>query len=151
MMMHVSLHSNFQKGQTLIEALTALAVGAIVLSAAAILTMNSLNTSQTSKNQNLATQYAQEGLELARRERLPRPSAATTYCVGETDEGLEVNTPCSVGNLQQGEYKREVTLSTNASTCGVNTYQVKSVVSWSDGKCSSSFCRNVTLTTCLAP
>ena len=54
------------KGQTLIETLIALAVAIMILSSVVVTVLVSLNNAQFSKNQNLATQYAQEGMEVVR-------------------------------------------------------------------------------------
>jgi type II secretory pathway pseudopilin PulG len=152
-MMGGLFHSNVMRGQTLVEALIALAVGAIVISAAAILTQNSLNSAQTSKNQNLATQYAQEGIELARKDRNPPTSGSRRYCVaGDATELGTSSATCTSANIGS-EYKREVVVSAvnSAGACGADAYEVRSVVSWNEGRCSTAFCRNVELVTCLAP
>lgn len=152
-------HIQIQSGQTLLEALIALAVAGIVIAAAAVITSNSLRTSQTSRSQNLASQLAQEGLELARIKRLPAPAASSpsvTYCIGE-EENNSFETPGNCGNVANigAEFKREVTLypidSTTGSSCGANTYKVSSKVYWTDGQCTVKFCRDVELQTCLAP
>ena len=142
-----------ESGQTLVEALIALAVGAVVIIAATILTQTSLTSSQTSKNQSIATKYAQEGLELARKVRAAPTPNPVTYCVARDDISLSTVGSCNNVSNIDGEFMREVTLSiiNPAGPCGSLTYQVKSVVSWTDGKCSALFCRNVELVTCLAP
>lgn len=52
-----------QSGQTLLEALIALATAVVVITAMAVMVLTSLNNAQFSKNQNQATQYAQQGME----------------------------------------------------------------------------------------
>ncbi|MBI3069818.1 MAG: hypothetical protein HYY87_00750, partial [Candidatus Levybacteria bacterium] len=56
-----------QKGQTLIEVLLALGTAVVVLSATVVAVLSALNNAQFSKNQSLATQYAQEGMEVMRK------------------------------------------------------------------------------------
>src|SRR3989344_342773 len=52
-----------ESGQTLLEALIALATAVVIISAMAVLVLSSLSNAQFSKNQNQATQYAQQGIE----------------------------------------------------------------------------------------
>src|SRR3989344_9330524 len=52
-----------ESGQTLLEALIALATAVVIISAMAVLVLSSLSNAQFSKNQNQATQYAQQGME----------------------------------------------------------------------------------------
>lgn len=149
-------NKSMQKGQTLIEAVIALAVATLVISTFAIITNSSLTSSQKSKDQNLATQFAQEGIELARKDRKPTlaPGATATFCVAEDAEVLEEPPAgsCTTANIS-GYYVRSVTLSAISAggSCGANTYQVVSKVAWTDGKCTAKFCRDVELVTCLAP
>jgi Tfp pilus assembly protein PilV len=53
---------NLQKGETLLEALVALALVAIVITAIANVVTVSLNNAQYNENQTLATKYAQHGM-----------------------------------------------------------------------------------------
>src|SRR3989338_6084252 len=52
-----------QSGQTLLEALVALATAVVIISAMTVTVLSSLNNAQFSKNQNQATLYAQQGIE----------------------------------------------------------------------------------------
>lgn len=54
------------KGQTLIEVLVALGVGVAVLLAVTNAVLSSLTGSDFGRNQSLATQYAQQGMEVVR-------------------------------------------------------------------------------------
>lgn len=54
------------KGQTLLEILVALGTGVVVLLALSTVVLSSLSAAQFSKNQNLATLYAQQGMEIVR-------------------------------------------------------------------------------------
>lgn len=56
-----------QRGQTLLETLLALGVCVIILSAITVIVISSLNSTQFTKRQNLASQYAQEGMEVVRK------------------------------------------------------------------------------------
>jgi hypothetical protein len=57
-----------QKGQSLVEALIALGVATIVVSAMAVAAITAVNNADFSKYQNLATQYAQQGVEIVRQQ-----------------------------------------------------------------------------------
>lgn len=62
-----------QKGQTLVEVVLAIAVASLVLIALTRATTVALRNAQFAKNQALATQYAQEGMELLRKCRDQNP------------------------------------------------------------------------------
>lgn len=78
-------------GQTLLEAIVAIGVLAIVLTAAATAVVNSINNANFSNNQNLANKYAQDTMEYIRNLEgsnypafeglLPSPGASATYCM----------------------------------------------------------------------
>lgn len=55
-----------EKGQTLLEVLVALGVGIFILTAMTGAILSSLANAQFSKNQNLATLYSQQGMEIVR-------------------------------------------------------------------------------------
>jgi type II secretory pathway pseudopilin PulG len=55
-----------QKGQVLIEALVALGVAVVIIGVVVIVVINSLNNVELAKNENLATQYAKEGIEVVK-------------------------------------------------------------------------------------
>ena len=55
-----------QKGQSLIEALIALGAAAVIVSAITVASITAINNSDYSKYQNLAGQYADQGLEYLR-------------------------------------------------------------------------------------
>ena len=59
------MKKKFQKGQTLIEALIALGAAVIVIAAITAGAISSLSTTEFNSNENLATHYAQEGIEFA--------------------------------------------------------------------------------------
>ena len=55
-----------QQGQTIIEAVVALATLMIIITAIAVVMMNGLYNSQFIKSQNEANKYAQEAIEVVR-------------------------------------------------------------------------------------
>lgn len=157
-----------QNGQTLIEALVALGVAVLVLSAITVAVISALNNVQYTKNQNQATQYAQEALEIMRQ--ISQSSWGTfsgynagRYCLAQGD-----TTPCllgsSIGSCSQnpsgsfcgqnyGIFVREVDIAQSSqASCSNGSVGITVIVSWSDGKCSSNspYCHNVTLNSCLS-
>lgn len=54
------------KGQTLIEVLIAFATLAVVITSSTLAVISALNNAEFIKNQHLATQYAQQGMEIVR-------------------------------------------------------------------------------------
>lgn len=131
-----------QQGQSLLEVLVAFAVVLIVLSAVTAVILSSLTQADHSKNINLATQYAQEGMELARGRGNFQPN--DQFCLGS--DGEFVAGMCPTANL--GIFKREVTVET--SGCGLVLRKVTVSVSWSDGRCNNSpFCHKVPIVSCI--
>jgi hypothetical protein len=57
-----------QKGQSLVEALIALAAAVVIISAITVAVITSVQNSDFSKYQNLATNYAQQGLEIVKQQ-----------------------------------------------------------------------------------
>lgn len=149
------MNIKYQSGQALIEALVALAAAVAVISAIAITVITSLQNVEFTKNQNLATQYAGEGLEIVRR--IGRSNwqtlqayNATNYCLAK---GSTVLTPMGGSSCGQnvGIYVRQINIELNSPSCQTNV-KVRSTVKWSDSKCGSSdvFCHEVRLDSCLA-
>lgn len=143
------------KGQTLIEALVALGVAGIVISAITIVLNSSLGNAQFSKDQNQATHYAEEGMEYMRKirnqdwtnysETFPPPDANQTVTVKCLNKKLEFSNPLSGSNScdQQNvdNFIRTVRVEENSCACGSNQNDSKNIrrvtvsVAWSDSKC----------------
>lgn len=148
-------------GQTLIEALVALGVGIAIISAMAVVVVTSLNNAQFSKDQNYATQYAQQGMEVLRRIRDTNWTTfteytSTFYCLDKDSAVLRMMSSDCGQNFDN--FKREVSISHNSDDCD-NTAtpsskgsKVTISVKWSDGRCSSSgaenFCHKADLSSC---
>ena len=62
----MKMHKNWQKGETLIEALGALAIVAIVITAVTMVVTTALSNALFNENQTLATKFAQQGVERKR-------------------------------------------------------------------------------------
>ncbi|MBI2430426.1 MAG: hypothetical protein HYV39_00175 [Candidatus Levybacteria bacterium] len=136
------------KGQTLIEILAAFGVAVVLVTAISIAVLSALSNAQFSKNQNLATQYAQEGMETVRRFAALSPG---DYCLDKNSKNSSdlrlKGTGC--GRNIDGIFTREITIEENSSKC-LDTKKVTALVSWSDSKCTSSNdCHKAELVSCL--
>lgn len=142
------------KGQTLIEVLAALGLIVVVATALAGVVVTSMGNARFSKDQNLATQYAQEGMEIMRRIRDDdyvdfRNIASATYCLDEGVAALPLPSDCTTANVS-GSFLRKVTITQDG--CGANVANVAIAVSWQDSKCpaGNTFCHSSRLETCLS-
>ena len=146
-------HFSIQRGQTLIEAVGALAVISLVISAIAIAVTTSLNNAQFNKNQSLATKYAQQGIEIVRQIRnsnyISFASTNGTYCLGKGQTSLGTSqSNCNIANVDT--FIRSVQIEQNPG-CGANVARVTVTVSFIDGKCqSNTYCHKQTEITCLS-
>lgn len=153
------------KGQTLIEVLVALAVAALIISAISVTVISSLNNAIFSKNQNLATQYAQEGMETMRK--LKNSNWNTFNSYGNADGSITyycLDDGSATLRQMQGDkcgqnidiFMRQVTVEKSNSDCqlaGSPNLGTKMKVSvfWSDGKCKdpvNPFCNKVEDVSC---
>ena len=148
------------KGQTIIEVLIALAVCAFIVSAAMTAVTSSLNNAQYSKAQNIATHYAEEGMEYMRKLRnqdwnyyysnnvlrfLGSEQWAVS-CLGSslTLEPLTSGTGVCSSTYADGNHMfiRTVRGEKESSNCGgslgVDVRKIIVTVAWSDSKCTSS-------------
>lgn len=155
-----------QDGQTLIEVLLALGTAVVVLSATVVAVLSALNNAQFSKNQNIATQYAQQGMEVMRNMRnsdwtLFSSYATGQYCLNQNSTDLSGRNRtiqgCAGGSSPNGQnvdiYARRVDIAKNVSECGgLGTTKVTVSVSWSSNKCTDPgnlYCHKVELVSCL--
>lgn len=160
-----------QAGQTIIEVLVALSTVVVIVSAITIAVLSSLNNAQFSKNQNSATQYAQEGMEIMRKVRDTDYQAfydlaESYYCL---PQGATVPTNPPVGFDQCDQnidvYIREVEVlrGSLSAPCVASTppplptptprsddsIKVIVRVKWSDSRCTGeSFCHKAELASC---
>lgn len=154
-----------QDGQTLIEAVVALGAAVLVLSAITVAVVSALNNVQYTKNQNLATQYGQEGIEIMRQISQSGWGAFLLYNAGRYCLAQGETTPCALGSptgsclgttnscgQNYGIFVREVDIAQNSPSCSSNAL-VTVIVSWSDGKCTdlnNTYCHSVKLNSCLS-
>ena len=166
-------------GQSLVEVLVSLTVAAAVLSAITVGVIYSLRNSQFAKNQNLASHYAAQGMEIIRQIRDNDSTLAKTlnlsgcsgqrkYCLPQDSLTLSCALPPCGQNVGQKDigpnpqsiyiYSREVKIEPPPSLplppteCGEKAYKVSVTVSWWDNVCgnTSNFCHKVNLISCLS-
>ncbi len=141
------------KGQTLIEVLIALGVVAVIVSSIAALITTSLSNAQFGRNQNQASVYGQEGMELVRRIRdSDYPTFTTytgTYCVAKDQTTLGVASgSCTTPNIDT-LFIRSIQIEQGG--CGVNLARVIVSVSWNDSKCQAgNSCHKSQLSSCFS-
>lgn len=155
-----------EKGQTLIEILVAMGTAVVIISAITVAVISSLYNAQYSKNQNLASQYAQQGMEIMRKIRDSGwndfYNLSGSYCLGmdqTTLTEIDIKSPiypgCASGGNSNGQnvdkFAREVDIGENLSSCK----NVSVTVFWSDSKCTSTdvdkvFCHSVKLVSCFS-
>ena len=151
-----------ERGQVLLEALIALGVATIVIAAITMAVVSSLSSAESAKSLNLATHYAQEGLELSRKQSqedwatfssmMPDITHQNIYCLGDEKKLRSTGASKTCEKNVGGVFNRVIIVSQNNYSCP-NAIQIESIVGWSDGKCTSStdpFCHKITLTSCLA-
>lgn len=141
------------RGQTLIEVLIAMAMGLVVVSAITIAVISALNNAQFSKNQNLATQYAQEGMEVARRAKNSNNLLVGNYnyCLAGGSTTLELRLGGSCGQNINNFFVREVDTAVPLSDPCPNQLKATVFVQWKDSKCTgANFCNEVRLVSCFS-
>ena len=150
------------KGQSLIEALLALSVVGIILSGITVIVTSSLNNAGYGRNQSLATQYAQEGVEVLRKIRNSDYSVFAgynaNYCLGKGAVNLGSPTAACTSANVDNIFIRSVKIENSASPpapapgrCAVNVSRATVTVSWNDSKCSGgSFCHKSQIISCLS-
>jgi type II secretory pathway pseudopilin PulG len=131
-----------QNGQSLIETVVALAIAVIILSAIVLLMVKSIDSSNFAKQENQATIYAQQGIEIVRQYAASGHNQLDQLAI-QSSSGFENPTGTST-------YLRTVTVDSDAVNCGT-TAHVTIVVNWNDGKCSSAtdMCHQVNTETCI--
>ena len=147
---------NNQSGQTLIETLVALAMAVIIMSAIALTMITAINSGDFAKQQNLAAQYAQQGLELVKQQAQDGSALLPlgSFCLNgtATDLNSSILYTCNINNdaNKVAGFVRQVQTGLDASKCGGAVY-VAVTTKWTDGKCTSgAYCHNVTLDSCVS-
>lgn len=141
------------KGETLIEALGAMAIIVIVITAVASSVITSLSNSKNNENTTLATKFAQQGIEQVRQIRNKDYVAFAgydgKYCLAKNQTTLgTVQSSCLTPNVDQ--FIRSVDINQKPG-CSKNTAKVTVTVSYKDGKCTDgTYCHNQVFDTCLS-
>ena len=149
-----------EDGQTLLETLLALSAAVFILSAITVVVISSLSNTTFTKNQNLANQYAQEGMEVIRQ--IKGSSLATfsglvsNNCLPQS-KILVASLDCIADGVV-GIFRRAIDIEHDSSTdCEDESVppshgsKVTATVLWSDGKCpvGNRYCHKVELISCL--
>jgi len=131
------------RGQSLVESVVTLGVVILLVTGLVVGTTSSLKYAQSSRARSAATQYASEGLELARKERDAGWVAFArdgSFCVGAA--GLIPTEPCT---LIDGKYTRMLTY-TSDNVLDPQSVVVISAVSWIEGGETKTITVQTTLT-----
>lgn len=141
------------KGTTLIEVLVALAAAVVVITTITVLGVTSLNNVQFTNDQDKATKYAQEGIEMIRRIRngnyLNFRTNIGLYCLASDQSTLGTPAASCSPNVE-GKYIRSVQIQLNGG-CGVNLMHTAVTVAWTDSKCTAgNYCHSSKLTSCFS-
>lgn len=145
-----------QSGQSLFEVIVALGITALVLIGAASLSTTSVRNSTFSKNDSVATKFAQEGSEFLREQRDGGWDSFKTNYTDKSCLGASYSTSdCAIDNA----YSRSISFTCffidplsptpAVKACAdttVNMIYAKLIVSWSDGQGTHEV-RNITTLT----
>ena len=148
------MNKKYNSGQVLIEAIVALAVVAFVLTGIVTALIASVNNSTFAKNQNLATNFAQEGLDFMRDQKENDFNSFSSlgtldseYCLGPNDTTIASGNSC-IEKIETIFTRKIYVDSSSGISCDAGVF-VSSVVSWNDSRCDSSAeCHKVELDSC---
>jgi Tfp pilus assembly protein PilV len=132
-----------QRGQSLFEVVVAIAISAIIIVTIVALVTNSIRNSTFSKNQSLASNYAQQATEWLRGKRdedvtqfVAKTGTSTTWCLDSLPDDLAAvrATACSEDDvITNTNFIREVKFATTTST-GKTLIEADVAVSWDDSQ-----------------
>jgi type II secretory pathway pseudopilin PulG len=152
---------NKQKGQIMVEALIALGVAVVIIAAITSMIISALSSAVAAKNQDLATQYAKQGMEVLRNMSKTNWTKFSSIDSGDTpclDKDSNEPTEIKVGeqkdcgqNIDAFFIRRIDIDKTLASKCS-DSIMIKVSVFWRDSKCTSDdlFCHSVNLESCFS-
>lgn len=147
-------------GQTLVEAIIALTVLMLIITALATLTLNSVNNSIFLRNQDNANKYAQEGMDFIAIHKKQDYTVFSSITNGDwcLDYDTATGTPkwplISVTSSQcyssYTSFSHTVNILANGcTTAGNNGIQVTLTVGWTDAKCiGGAYCHRAKLQSC---
>jgi Tfp pilus assembly protein PilV len=129
-------------GQSLFEVMFAVAIASIIMMSVVALSKQTVSSSDFSRNNALASRYAQEAVDWVRSERdsdwsafFTRANANPTFCLEDLNVvGWGGAPPCS--NVTGTIFERSVVLTQVDldSDPGVESVEAEVVVTWDDGK-----------------
>lgn len=144
------------RGQSLIEVLIALAASVAVVSAIVVTVITSLSNAEFTKNQNLATQYSREGIEILRQMAKNswtgfKNNDKVNYCLDKNN----ILTPMAglnCGKNISGFFDRQIIINPNSPADCANSIKISSKVFWSDSKCQigNVLCHQIEIDSCLS-
>jgi type II secretory pathway pseudopilin PulG len=149
-----------QKGQVIIEAVVALGAAVVIIGVITVVVVTSLSNSELAKNQNLATQYAQQAIETARElsetNWVSFYQSREGYCLDNNSKTFTqpegASNTCKMTN---SIFTRQVTIQITPNSCSnlpsAAIGKVVVVVGWNDSKCTSGsdlYCHKVKLESC---
>lgn len=140
------------KGQSLLESVIALAVLSVALSSIAVLLISTLKNAGQGKDQEIATLYAHEGIEIVRKIRDSNyqdfKNYSGLYCL---DKGASSLSPIGSCNAPTSfKYRRTVNIEQSPG-CSSNVAKITVAASWSDGSCSAgNYCHASKIVSCLS-
>lgn len=156
-----------QAGDVLVEAVLAIAITGIVVTGIVVALANSVSHSNFTRNQNLASNYAQEGLDVARNMKENSFTSLSSlgdrsYCLEEGESSIFTPEPAGgCGENVDGLFHRSIYINsrgydergaTPGLACDVgdgSSVFVASIVKWTDTRCQSgSICHKVELNSC---
>lgn len=171
----LAMNKKSEKGQALIEAIIAITVVTAVITAVVAVIITSLSSTNAIKNNDLATNYAQQGIELVRDIKsagfadFVSNYPTEQYCLDDyesspelldddvdidpldpdSDPDCDLETGYNVGNYIRRIYINHLgNDSTGVNVCAEGTF-VSSKVLWNDNKCvGDANCHNVEIKTC---
>ena len=156
-----------QRGQTLVEILIGISIVGVIITAVTIAISASLNNTTFAKNQSIAAQYAQEGMEIVKQMQSSNyqtlNSLSGRYCLGQTCPTIATSGSCGPNaggtgtncspNVNTNTLIRQVDIlpAGSAQAKCVNTIQATVSVLWTDGKCpTGSYCHSEQIVSCFS-
>ncbi|HSW96775.1 MAG TPA: hypothetical protein VLF89_03040 [Candidatus Saccharimonadales bacterium] len=162
---NIQTHS---QGQTLVEVLIAVSITVLIVSSMTIAVITALSNTDYSKNQNLATQFAQEGMEIVKQlegvNYQTLNSLNGRYCLAQSCSTLTTTTGiCGLNtngntnncntNINNNFFIRQIDIlpAGSAGAKCVNTIQATVSVLWTDGKCTAgTYCHSEQIVSCFS-
>ena len=143
-----------KRGIILIEAILAMAVVVIIMTALITALVSAMNSTRFSEDQTIATGYAQEGMELVRNQKNADFGAFKDAISGNSYD-------LGPGNDIDSRFERVIYANLSGidrdgqqyceqDNDGLDSIYVASIVSWNSSRCSSSAkCHEVVLESCI--